>query len=451
MRLSKTISLAGLLTICVWAAQAQAPRHISLAEAIDLSLKASKQLRVSDAQLLQAQAAYTEAKDRRLPDVSITGSYLRLAQPDMELKLKLKNSGSAGSETESSAAPAVTQAAYALANASLPLFTGFKIRSGIESAKYLATASRLDGEKDREDVIQNTVAAYSNLYKSAAAVRLVQEALQQSKARVRELGNLEKNGLLARNDLLKAQLQQSNVELSLLDAEANLHLTLENMSLMLGLPTGTIIEADTTFALNATDRSLADWQLEALQHRKDAASLGYRAKAAEAGIRTAKGDYYPSVALTAGYIGAYIENVVTIRDAVNAGVGLSYTPSSLWKAGTKVAQAKSRLAEVQANQGLLEDAIRLQTTQAYEQFLLSKKKIDVYAVAVEQSNENYRIVRNKYLNSLATTTDLLDADVAQLQAKLNYAFAKADAAVSYEKLLQTTGLLSSEYVAGLSK
>ena len=451
MRLSNIMLLAGFLALPSASALAQAPRHISLAEAVDLSLKASKQLRISDARLQQAHAAYVEAKDRRLPDVSITGSYLRLAQPDLELKLKLKGSGSSGSETESSPAPSVTQAAYALANASLPLFTGFKIQSGIESAKYLAAAAKLDGEQDREEIIQNTVAAYSNLYKSAAAVRLVQEALLQSKARVRELTNLEKNGLLARNDLLKAQLQQSNVELSLLDAEANLHLTLENMSLMLGLPAGSVIEADTTFALNATERPLGDWQQQALQYRKDAASLGYRAKAAEAGIRAAKGDYYPSLALTAGYIGAYIENVVTIRDAVNAGVGLSYTPSSLWKAGTKVAQAKSRLAEVQASQGMLEDAIRLQTAQAYEQFLLSKKKIDVYAVAVDQSKENYRIVRNKYLNSLATTTDLLDADVAQLQAKLNYAFAKADAAVSYEKLLQTTGQLSQEYPTAFNK
>ena len=43
-----------------------------------------------------------------------------------------------------------------------------------------------------------------------------------------------------------------------------------------------------------------------------------------------------------------------------------------------------------------------------------------------------------------TTTDLLDADVAQLQAKLNAAFALADASVAYNKLLQTAGLLYSE-------
>ncbi|MEI9934985.1 MAG: TolC family protein [Ferruginibacter sp.] len=73
---------------------------------------------------------------------------------------------------------------------------------------------------------------------------------------------------------------------------------------------------------------------------------------------------------------------------------------------------------------------------------MSQKKIDVYQKAIDQSVENYRITKNKYDNALETTTDLLDADVAELQAKLNYANAKADAVVAYNKLLQTAGLLN---------
>jgi outer membrane protein len=68
----------------------------------------------------------------------------------------------------------------------------------------------------------------------------------------------------------------------------------------------------------------------------------------------------------------------------------------------------------------------------------------VYNKAIEQANENYRITKNKYDNSLVTTTDLLDADVAQLQAQLNYAFAQADAVGAYNKLLQTAGLLTKQ-------
>ena len=67
----------------------------------------------------------------------------------------------------------------------------------------------------------------------------------------------------------------------------------------------------------------------------------------------------------------------------------------------------------------------------------------MYSVAIEQAEENYKIVKNKFDNSLATTTDLLEAEVAQLQARLNYSFAKSDAAVAYKRLLQATGTLNT--------
>ena len=93
MMVNKKTFLLGLLMLAASTStstlHAQEQRYISLTEAIDLSLKASKQLRVSDARLQQAQASYREAKDRRLPDVSVTASYIRLAQPDIDLKIKL--------------------------------------------------------------------------------------------------------------------------------------------------------------------------------------------------------------------------------------------------------------------------------------------------------------------------------------------------------------------------
>jgi outer membrane protein TolC len=66
----------------------------------------------------------------------------------------------------------------------------------------------------------------------------------------------------------------------------------------------------------------------------------------------------------------------------------------------------------------------------------------VYKKAVDQANENYRITKDKFDNSLVTTTDLLEADVAQLQAQLSSLLSKADALVAYKKLQQTAGVLS---------
>jgi outer membrane protein TolC len=124
---------------------------------------------------------------------------------------------------------------------------------------------------------------------------------------------------------------------------------------------------------------------------------------------------------------------------VNAGIGVSYNIGSLWKTKAKVQGAEARAKQLMASEELLDDHIRLQVNKTYLTWLSNQKKIEVYSKAIEQANENYRIVKNKFNNSLATTTEVLDADVAQLQAKLNYVFAKADAVVVYNQLLQAAG------------
>ena len=91
---------------------------------------------------------------------------------------------------------------------------------------------------------------------------------------------------------------------------------------------------------------------------------------------------------------------------------------------------------------MLSDQIRLQVNETYQAYKLSEKRIQVYQKALVQSTENFRIIKNKYDNTLATATDLLEAEVTQLQSRLMVVGATVDAIVTYNKLLQTTGILT---------
>lgn len=429
-------------------ASGQDAKMLSLEEAIRLSLSNSKQLKMSQASIDAATASLKQNKEKRLPDVSASGSYLRVSKPTIALLSSFgssSGSGGSGGEESTSKSPDVKEAMYAMANASLPLFDGFKTRAAIESARYLETAAKLDAEHDRQAVIQNTIAAFTNLYKAKAAVGLVEENLKQAHQRSEDFSNLEKNGLLARNDLLKAQLQESNIQLSLLDAQSDYKIASINMDLMLGLPDGTVLEPDTnSFKLRTEDRTLEAWLQTALEQRPDMKALEQREASGLANIRSEKGGYFPTVRLTGGYLALNVPNAIRITDAWNAGLGVSYSISSLWKTSTAVALAKARTDQTRASRELLADNVRIQINRAYEDYLLSVKKIEVYGKALEQARENYRIVKNKHDNSLATTTDLLDADVQQLQARLNYVNAKADIIVAYNQLLQSAGILNDK-------
>lgn len=418
---------------------AQTVRKITLQEAVEMSLKSSKKLRLSQTNVDLASLNIKELKDNQLPSFTVSGSYLRMNTPDINLKMSSEKSDSTGSK----GMPKVNQVMYGMASASLPIFSGFRFKYGLESARLVEQASKLDVEQDREAVIQNTVAAYSNLYKSKRAVELVSENLKREHERVVEFTNRERNGLLARNDLMKAQLQESNMELALLDAENELKLTIVNMDLLLGLEENTPLEADPiSFAELKSEGVLADWEQTALTNRKDFASNNLRQKAAITDIKTARSVLYPSVALTAGYVALSIPGFATIPNAVNAGIGFRYDVASLWKSGTKISQAKMHATQLKTNEEIIADKIHLDVNTAYYNYVLSKRKIDVLARAVEQADENYRITKNKHDNSLVTTTELLDADVAQVQSKINFEAAKADAIVAYKKLEQMAGVIN---------
>jgi outer membrane protein len=171
--------------------------------------------------------------------------------------------------------------------------------------------------------------------------------------------------------------------------------------------------------------------------------LELKQQAAESGIKIAKANYYPSLSLSGGYIAFDLNNVLTVTNAMNVGVGVSYDLSNIFKNGKNVKLAKSRVKETEIAVSQLNDNIREDVFQAKENYSLSLKQSTVYDKALEQSTENYRIVKDKYDNSLSDTNDLLEADYQQLQAKINQALSKADVAQKYYELQFASGTLTS--------
>ena len=106
----------------------QDTRKITLKEAIDLAVTNSHLLKNNKAKIDEAIAAVKEANDRKLPDFSISGSYMYFpGTPNIDLVRD--------TSTKSSSFPQVKQAVFGIASVSLPVYTGGKLKYGIESAK----------------------------------------------------------------------------------------------------------------------------------------------------------------------------------------------------------------------------------------------------------------------------------------------------------------------------
>jgi Outer membrane protein len=424
---------AAIIVGAFYSVSAQEKRLLGLEEAVKLGIENSKNLKIDQAKIEESTANLLEAKNRQLPELKVSGSYMYLPlEPNVDLKIP----GLAGG------GPKVSNVLYGSANLSVPLYSGGRIRYGIKSAEYLVEASKLSTENDKNAIAYNISQAYNNLFKASEVVKLLKENLASSQKRDQSFIKLENNGVIAKNDRLKAQLQTSNIELQLMEAENNYSIANINMDLLLGLPDNTEIEVDSNY-IGADDLGKPDdYYLNlARENRKDIQALDYQRKAAALGTKAAKAENLPSLALTGGYVAADIPKLLTITNAVNVGVGISYNLSNIWKKNSSLMQSKAKEQELAANNELLNDNVTLEVKRDYQNDLYAHKKIDVYQKTLEQAEENYRITLNKYNNGLETITNLLDADTAKITANVNVITSKADAALAHKKLLQTTGTI----------
>jgi hypothetical protein len=275
---------------------------------------------------------------------------------------------------------------------------------------------------------------------------LINENKTQAAKRLKDIEQLYKNNIVSRNDLLKAQLQEQQVAVQQLEVTSELELSKISMNLLLGLAYTNPIDIDSNFIdqLNIDQiaiNSIDFWENLVMQERPELLSLNNRIAASKKNLQIVKSDNYPSIALSGGYIYADINNFLGISNALNGGIAMRYSISSLWKGSEKITQAKSKTIELEMMKSQLNDQVKIQVNKSYQQLLVAKQKINLLKNTIQQVSENYKIVDSKYKHNLATVQELLDADVMQFQAKVQFEFAKADASIAYYRLLQVSNQL----------
>lgn len=416
--------------------QAQEKKLLTLKEAVEMAISNSDAVALAKTKVETSKLELDVTKNNKYPSVKASGQYMRLSSANVDSKIQSNND----TGSSDSAPLKINQLLLGQVNATMPVFNGFKLKNSVKQSESMYKAETFSERHSNEQIGLEVVELFANLYKAQQMASLIEDNLKSADQRVKDFTAMEENGLIPRNDLLKAQLQQSNVQLSLDNAKKNTAIANYKLVTLLKLPENTQVEID----IEAVKRDMASNLGTTEQgERNDLKSLELKKQAAESGIKIAKSNYYPSLALTGGYIAFDLTNVLTVTNAMNFGVGVSYDLSNIFKNSKNVKLAQSKTKEVEIALSQMNDQIKEEVFQAQENYSLSLKQSLVYDKAVDQANENYRVVKNRYDNSLSDTNDLLEADFEQLQGKINQALSKADVAQKYYELQFASGKLTS--------
>ncbi|MCG9793646.1 TolC family protein [Flavobacterium algicola] len=416
--------------------QAQVKTSLKLEEAIHMAWDKSNEVSLADSKVLTKSLEVQSVKNHMYPDLKVAGQYQRLTNAKVDLQ-------SSGSGTEG--APAVDQLLLGQVTASLPIFSGFKLRNNVKASNHLYEAETAYALQTKEEVALKVVNFYAHLYKAQQTIALITENKKSAQQRVTDFIELEKNGIIPRNDLLKAKLQVSKLQLSLDNAISDLNTVNFELTNFLKLDPKTIVEVREGDFADFEMTGVPTTDQTALSNRKDLEAIQLQQKASLDKIAAAKGGYYPSLSLVGGYTTLDLKNVITVQNAMNVGVGVSYDLGGILKNGTAVKLAKSQAEELKNNEEMLTDYIKIEVKRAMEGYELALKQEQVYREATDQATENYRIIKDKYDNGLSDTNDLLEADVEQLESKINQTLSRANSIQKYYALLSASGQLNQTF------
>ncbi|MGA9363113.1 MAG: TolC family protein [Bacteroidota bacterium] len=417
----------------------QEKRALSIEEAIQIGMENSRALHISSMKVLAADAKSSEANAARLPSLKLQAGYARLSEIDpFAVSLPFLPS-------PVTISPIVLNNYTTRLSLQQPLFTGFKLEKSAAAAEYSAEAASNDFAKDKLDLVFNIKSAYWNLYKAREIKRVVDENVELMKAHLGDVQNMMAQGLVTKNEMLKVQVQLSSSQLSQIDASNLATIAMMSLNNLIGLPIGTEIDLTSAIQPQAMEnRQLAEITQEAVEARADLKAAGMRVQASEASVTATKGSWYPQVSLYGNYYYSrpnprILPTRDEFKDTWDFGVNLSF---DVWNWNTtkhQTDQAEATLTQSREALEQLKDAIILEVNQSYLMLLQSKEKVSVAENGVEQADENYRITKNKFTSGTATNTDLLDAEVALLQAKVNRTLSLVDYELAQARIMKVVG------------
>jgi|WetSurMetagenome_2_1015567.scaffolds.fasta_scaffold21443_2 outer membrane protein len=441
-----------VISFIALSARAQQKRTLTIKQAIQIGMESSKALRTSQFKVDVADAKSSEANTYRLPSLKFNGTYTRLSKVDPTM-LSFPGYGTNDPVTNHvTLIPVPVQFGANLVNSyglkgtiQQPLYTGGKISGAANAAEYISDATKEDYKKDKAEVQYNIKAAYWNLFRANEFKKFIDENVNQIKSHAKDAENLMKQGMLTSNDLMKVQVQLSDALVRQIDATNNVKLAMYALNNTLGLPLQTEIELASTIQIDERKWDNVDQLIvNAFEKRPEVLGMNARVKAGESGLTSARGGWWPQIYLIGNY--NYMRpnqrifpTVDQFKDTWDVTLSLSFDIWNWWQTGYQANQAQAQLAQAEEGVSMMKDGVMLEVTQSYLGVNQFKERKAVAEQGVKQAEENYRVMDDKYKLGMALNSELLDAEVMLLQAKLNLTQSLVDYELSIARLSKAIG------------
>lgn len=448
MRIKKIVLLS-VLILCCGGVSAQEAAQLDLEQCRTLALEHNRKVQMAQLDAVASDYLVKSAKTKYLPRIDFVGGWVnpgdRALQPfafNFDVPGLLPQGLAMPMDFLSVAPEQIFTGGFVLRQ---PIFLGTKIVQANRIASSLSNIAHEEVVLKQADVIGRVDTAYWRVISVQEKVQLAKAYKALLDRLANDLENIYQEGIITRNELLRVQVKQNEVALSLVKAENGLQLSRMALAQLLGMDEANLVLSS---AVISEQELIPHLELLAEQkgdQRVEIAMLNDKLKSTQALKAMVKSQFLPNVFLTAGYVWAtpniYKGSQHNFGGDWAIGIGVR-VPLFTWgdriyqtrMAEQKVQQAKLELAEAQ-------ELIALQIKRDQFQYSEALKKIELTKLSVQQAAENLRVVQNTLDEGMKSTKDILEAQAMWERASSDNIDARIEAATALSELEKSTGAL----------
>ena len=408
------ISTACFLTISI-----HAQEIFSLENCKELALRNSTQSQNSQLSLELAEQSRKEAFTKYFPSVSATGMGFRTSDPMIEMNLPI------GAMLGNPDMPPVSlgmleKGMIGAVMATQLVYAGGQIITGNKLAKLGVEAAELQKTMADDEILLTVEQYYWQIVALEEKIKTIAEAETLLNRIHTDVNNAFEAGLINKNDVLKVELKENELESGKLRLAHGLNLLKMVLAQFIGVsPNDFDIDKSLVDNVNLTLSANNDHQ-SALYQRAEYQLLDKNIEANELQVKMETGKHLPNVAVGAGW--NYVNFDKGSHNETDMNFGMVFATVSVpitdWWGGLKaVKKQKTQVKIAQNDKRNASELLLIQMQQLRNDVDEAIQQVQLADKAIVSALENVRLNSDYYEAGAGLLTDLLDAQTALQQAR----------------------------------
>jgi len=405
-----------------------------------MALERNPAMQIAQDGVEELKGRITEVRSQAFPQVSLQGYGLRLRDPSI---LNSSSFDKVPQEFRDALDPVPSNMFNVGVEVTQPIYTAGKVRTALKLASESLAEKNASREAVRQQLTFRVFQAFHNLLLVRKDLDVKRKTHQQRQKHYEQAKIRYDNGVATETDVLRSRVNVANMEPELIRAENRVRLAraaLNNL-IVVDLEAPTEIEGSLEYRPWAAG-SLEEIQKRTLELRPEVDAARRQVQQSRLTVSLANAENKLTVDMAAQY-GYAVRNPGNIfnNDFANWNVRVNFR-LPFFDSGRKsglLAQAEARRHAAEQSLVQLENDVRLEVKQAFEDMNSAEQAIAAAKVSVEQAQKVFEMMQANYQYGAATTLDVDDSQTALTEALNNEIYATYDYEMSKARLRLASG------------